>query len=65
MKKKKFNMMNLSNEKLGFFLVSLTWILKPSSRIHLSKLAQYTEKSGIPLNLGKMVVMGGKKFEGK
>ena len=30
----------------------------------LSKLAQYTEKSGIPLNWGKMVVMGGKKLKG-
>ena len=29
-----------------------------------SKLAQYTEKSGIPLNWGKMVVMEGKNLKG-
>ena len=31
----------------------------------MSKLAQYTEKSGISLNWGKVVVMGGKKIEEK
>ena len=30
----------------------------------MSKLAQYTEKSGIPLNWEKMVVMKGKKLKG-
>ena len=48
----------------NFLVDPLDFCAKLFSYILQSKLAQYTEKSGIPLNWEKMVVMG-EKIEGK